>query len=541
MIPSRTADFINHGAPKGSRNEELFNAVCQLRDMNMSAQQAHAMIEPAALQSGLRPHELAATISSVFSRGARESATSHGYKPLQLPTGKRQRMPRPQETPIKSLMAAAFSEGERVRLCKANNSDGRPNGSGELWEVTELPTAELDLNDEGTFIAINPLDGGIKDIDVTSYRHCLVEFDDEPIPQQWALIEESKLPVTAVIYSAGKSLHAWVRVDAATREEYDERVNLVYDYFSNYNLDTKNKNPSRLSRLPGASRKGVTQDLLAVRIGLPAWDDWIEHMESISAGPTIKLSQLRSYLDHGDKTSLLGNRWLCEGGSCVLSGPSGIGKSSISMQMAMLWGVGREAFGVKPARPLKSLIIQAENDKGDLAEQVLGVEAGLGLEDEATLEDNITILHCTSFAGAGFVALLEKLVEKHKPDICWIDPLFSYIGGDVCSQEVCSKFLREGLNPISARTGVVWMIIHHTTKPKESEYKGSWQSYDMYGSSELVNWARAVCVLKPRAGNYVLTFAKRGKRAGDREEVMLRHADDGICWETIEDDTIYCE
>ena len=114
------------------------------------------------------------------------------------------------------------------------------------------------------------------------------------------------------------------------------------------------------------------------------------------------------------------------------------------MQMAMLWGVGREAFGVKPARPLKSLIIQAENDKGDLAEQVLGVEAGLGLEDEATLEDNITILHCTSFAGAGFVALLEKLVEKHKPDICWIDPLFSYIGGDVCSQEVCSKFLREG-------------------------------------------------------------------------------------------------
>ena len=236
--------------------------------MNMSAQQ-HAMIEPAALQSGLKPHELAATISSVSVAVPVSPLPLTDTNHCNCQREKRQRMPRPQETPIKSLMAAAFSEGERVRLAKANNSDGRPNGAGELWEVTELPTAELDLNDEGTFIAINPLDGGIKDIDVTSYRHCLVEFDDEPIPQQWALIEESKLPVTAVIYSAGKSLHAWVRVDAATREEYDERVNLVYDYFSNYNLDTKNKNPSRLSRLPGASRKGVTQDLLAVRIGLP--------------------------------------------------------------------------------------------------------------------------------------------------------------------------------------------------------------------------------------------------------------------------------
>ena len=136
--------------------------------------------------------------------------------------------------------------------------------------------------------------------------------------------------------------------------------------------------------------------------------------------------------------------------------------------------------------------------------------------------------------------MLEKIIDKHKPDICWIDPLFSYIGGDVCSQEVCSKFLREGLNPISARTGVIWMIIHHTTKPREHEYAGSWQSYDMFGSAELVNWARAVCLLKPRNGNFCLTFAKRGKRVS-RSEVMLRHSQEDVCWEELDDDTVYCD
>jgi len=541
MIPSRTADFISNGASRGNRNEELFNAACQLRDSGVSSGEAYNLLAPSGASSGLRPAELAGTIESAYTRAAREPATSRNYKPIELaPT--RDRMPSPKQEPIAKLVRAAFSEGERIRVCRGNSSDGRPQGVGILHsceELAEYPEI-LELDDNGTFIAINPLDGGIKDVDVTCFRHCLVEFDDEPIKTQWLLIEQSKLPVTAVIYSGGKSLHAWVRVDAMTRDEYDERVDMVYDYFSNYNLDTKNKNPGRLSRLPGAGRNGKTQDLLAIKIGLTDWDGWIEHMESLTAGPTIKLSHLRRYLDRGDFTSLLGSRWLCAGSSCVLSGPSGIGKSALAMQMAMLWATGKPAFGVNCSKPLKSLIIQAENDKGDLAEEVLGVEAGLGIDEPELLDKNISIIHCTAFAGQRFIGMLEKIIDKHKPDICWIDPLFSYIGGDVCSQEVCSKFLREGLNPISARTGVIWMIIHHTTKPREHEYAGSWQSYDMFGSAELVNWARAVCLLKPRNGNFCLTFAKRGKRVS-RSEVMLRHSQEGVCWEELDDDTVYCD
>ena len=41
-------------------------------------------------------------------------------------------------------------------------------------------------------------------------------------------------------------------------------------------------------------------------------------------------------------------------------GQSGIGKSSLAMQMEVSWALGKEVFGIKPVKPLKSLLIQVE-------------------------------------------------------------------------------------------------------------------------------------------------------------------------------------
>lgn len=43
------------------------------------------------------------------------------------------------------------------------------------------------------------------------------------------------------------------------------------------------------------------------------------------------------------------------------------------MQLAVMWALGQPVFNIKPVRPLKSLIIQAEKDIGDLAEMYQGV------------------------------------------------------------------------------------------------------------------------------------------------------------------------
>ena len=63
--------------------------------------------------------------------------------------------------------------------------------------------------------------------------------------------------------------------------------------------------------------------------------------------------------------TLLGIRWLCRGGSILLCGPTGIGKSSFAMQLAIKCALGETFFGIAASGKLKVLVIQAENDDGD--------------------------------------------------------------------------------------------------------------------------------------------------------------------------------
>ena len=100
-------------------------------------------------------------------------------------------------------------------------------------------------------------------------------------------------------------------------------------------------------------------------------------------GPPVprKLSDLVLPTEN-DPDELLKYRFLSRGGGMLLVGPTGAGKSALAMQAKILWALGREAFGFKPARPLKSLLVQAENDDGDLAEMRDGVMRGLYLSEE---------------------------------------------------------------------------------------------------------------------------------------------------------------
>lgn len=74
-----------------------------------------------------------------------------------------------------------------------------------------------------------------------------------------------------------------------------------------------------------------------------------------------------------DPLNLLGRRFLCRGGALLLVGPTGIGKSSLLQQIGITVALGRTLFGIKTAMRLSSLLIQAENDDGDVAEMRDGI------------------------------------------------------------------------------------------------------------------------------------------------------------------------
>src|SRR5581483_3204497 len=96
---------------------------------------------------------------------------------------------------------------------------------------------------------------------------------------------------------------------------------------------------------------------------------------SVKAGSSISSKwALRSFADFttppdDDANALLGRyRYLCRGGALVISGATGIGKSSIAFQSAVHWALGRDFLGIPCTRPLKALIIGAEDDEGDIGE-----------------------------------------------------------------------------------------------------------------------------------------------------------------------------
>ena len=59
------------------------------------------------------------------------------------------------------------------------------------------------------------------------------------------------------------------------------------NHFAEYDVDTQNKDPSRLSRLPGCIRgdTGNEQTLLAVNMGAKSWVEWEEF--TADSFPTI--------------------------------------------------------------------------------------------------------------------------------------------------------------------------------------------------------------------------------------------------------------
>ena len=474
-------------------------------------------------------------------------------------------LPPPLPDGTRALLRVAFEAGEGVRIVSAKlNDEGReiPDGDGpclsrEEW-LRKLDAKDGDPNRiwksadrTGIYITVNPLKlGGSKDADVTAYRHALVEFDSISPVEQWLLYQASRLPCTAIISSGGKSVHAWVKVDAKDRAEYDQRVAVLYQHFAAYGLDAKNKNPSRLSRLPNCVRFAKRQELLALNPGCASFSEWLGEIQNEGTGETVTVEALSNFDAGNDAACVLGKRWLCKGGSLLLVGQSGTGKSSLAVQMAVCWALGRDVFGIKhpTGKPLKSLFIQAENDMGDLAEMMQGVLAGLGIsawsDDFDLLKRNLIFVRDTTHTGFAFTESVRKLIDRHKPDLVFIDPLLSFIGDDISKQSVCGQFLRNWLNPIADATGVVWIMVHHTNKPSlDKGAKAGWKTADHAyagsGSSELTNWARAVMTLGMLDdGEFELKLAKRGSRSGACEpdgttttRLFLKHAETGIRWD----------
>lgn len=275
--------------------------------------------------------------------------------------------------------------------------------------------------------------------------------------------------------------------------------------------------------------------------------------------PWISAGELRTAKrDESDPSEIFKDRFLCRGGGMLLVSNTGQGKSTLICQAAYLWACGKTAFGLKPTRPIKTLIIQAENDEWDLKEMVQGVEKGfnssqLSTEDVVYGDTNLRIVTESSCTGSEFIKKVRIILTEFRnegfyPDLLVVDPVISYLGGDPSKADVVSMFLRSEINPLATEFDFATICVAHTSKPSNqvrTTLKTPTEDvYSALGSVEWANWARAILVLKPHGGGmFELKAVKRGARlgwttpVGDRAFAQrLAHARDGIYWVTPTDE-----
>lgn len=137
--------------------------------------------------------------------------------------------------------------------------------------ISEIPTSGLD----GVWFLVNPVSGkwhpnprqNNKDSrrseeSILSWRYIVIESDKVPEEQWLSIIVQLPLRISAIYSSGGKSIHALVRVDAASKQDWDAKRDKLKRVLVPLGADEGAMTGVRLSRLPNAMRGNCLQELL---------------------------------------------------------------------------------------------------------------------------------------------------------------------------------------------------------------------------------------------------------------------------------------
>ncbi|MDL2257562.1 AAA family ATPase [Eubacteriales bacterium OttesenSCG-928-K08] len=322
----------------------------------------------------------------------------------------------------------------------------------------------------GAWIRFNPMDGkGAKNENVTDYRFALVESDSTNIDRQNAIIRELELPVACLVHSGKKSLHAIVRIDATSYEEYRKRVDYLYDVCKKNGLtvDTQNKNPSRLSRMPGVMRGGNKQFLVDTNIGKENWNEWREWIESINDD----LPEPESLTSVWDALPALSppliENVLRQGHKMLLAGPSKAGKSYALIELCIAIAEGRKWLQWPCARG-RVLYVNLELDRASCLHRFRDVYDALKCTPAHL--DNIDVWNLRGKAvpmDKLAPKLIRRAVKKNYIAII-IDPIYKVITGDENSADQMANFCNQ-FDRVCSELGAAVVYCHHHSKGSQGQ------------------------------------------------------------------------
>ena len=324
----------------------------------------------------------------------------------------------------------------------------------------------------GAWIRFNPLDGkDVKGANVTDFKYALVESDELEIDRQNAIIRELELPVACLVHSGGKSLHAIVRVDAADYNEYRKRVDYLYGVCQKNGLkiDTQNKNPSRLSRLPGVERNGKKQFIVDRNIGKESWNEWKEWIESINDDLPEPESLESVWGSLPELEPCLIQDVLRQGHKMLIAGPSKAGKSFLLIELCIAIAEGRKWINWECTRG-KVMYVNLELSRSSCLHRFKDVYQALRWEPEQLHNIDIWNLRGKSVPMDKLAPKLIRRAAKKDYIAIIIDPIYKVITGDENSADQMANFCNQ-FDKVCTELGCAVIYCHHHSKGSQGGKK----------------------------------------------------------------------
>ena len=338
------------------------------------------------------------------------------------------------------------------------------NGTTQLENVFGTFNKEM-----GAWIRFNPIDGkGVKNDNVTAFRYMLLESDNMSLGKQKAILEQLELPIAAMVFSGGKSIHAIVKVDAYSYEEYRKRVDFIYSIAqkNGFKPDKKNRNPSRLSRMPGVMRDGNPQFLMATNIGKENYKEWEEWIASVN-DDLPEPEELDALWDNmPDLAPPLIEGILREGHKMLIAGPSKAGKSFALIQLCISIAEGKPWFGFDCTQG-KVLYVNLELDRASCLHRFKDVYEAL--EQQPTNIGNISIwnLRGKSLPMDQLAPKLIRRAQKRNYKAIIIDPIYKVITGDENSADQMANFCNQ-FDKVCTELKCAVIYCHHHSKGSQT-------------------------------------------------------------------------
>ena len=323
----------------------------------------------------------------------------------------------------------------------------------------------------GVYIRFNPLDGkGEGNGNVTRWKHCLIESDKDSIEKQYGIFKAMNIPITFLVNSGGKSLHAIVRVDAENEGQYKERVRDLYEFCKKSGLtpDEQDKNASRFSRLPGIKRGEKWQYIVARNIGAASYAEWINWREGQADDlpSDVSLSDVWNEMPPLKEELIPGV--LRVGHKMLLAGPSKAGKSFMLINLAISIAEGTDWIGMK-CKQGRVCYVNLELDSASCFRRFKDAYEKKNIKPEHIKDLDIWNLRGHAVPMNKLASVMIHRFKNRKYAAVIIDPIYKVITGDENNATEMSQFCSY-FDQVATEMGVSVIYCHHHSKGASGKY-----------------------------------------------------------------------